>query len=301
MSKTKGGLGRGLGALIPDLNENIDKLKKGDEAAAGEAVYDLPLADILPNPWQPRREFDEEALTDLADSIRREGVLSPILVVRREGDTLLVSGERRLRAAKIAGLETIPAIVRQLDDRAMATIALVENIQRADLNALEEAQGYARLMADTGQSAAQVAEAVGKSRAHVTNMVRLLDLPEEVLALLAEGRLTAGHGRALLGIPDPADLVALALEAAQLGYSVRQVEELARSLKDGNKPDADRKKPVKAAKGQEVYQEISRQLSENLQTKVRIHKRGPVSELKIEFYGEDDLTRILELLHQQLH
>ena len=301
MSKTKGGLGRGLGALIPDLNENIDKLKKGDEAAAGEAVYDLPLADILPNPWQPRHEFDEEALTDLADSIRREGVLSPILVVRREGDTLLVSGERRLRAAKIAGLETIPAIVRQLDDRAMATIALVENIQRADLNALEEAQGYARLMADTGQSAAQVAEAVGKSRAHVANMVRLLDLPEEVLALLAEGRLTAGHGRALLGIPDPADLVALALEAAQLGYSVRQVEELARSLKDGNKPDADRKKPAKAAKGQEVYQDISRQLSENLQTKVRIHKRGPVSELKIEFYGEDDLTRILELLHQQLH
>ncbi len=301
MSKTKGGLGRGLGALIPDLNENIDKLKKGDEAAAGEAVYDLPLADILPNPWQPRHEFDEEALTDLADSIRREGVLSPILVVRREGDTLLVSGERRLRAAKIAGLETIPAIVRQLDDRAMATIALVENIQRADLNALEEAQGYARLMADTGQSAAQVAEAVGKSRAHVANMVRLLDLPEEVLALLAEGRLTAGHGRALLGIPDPADLVALALEAAQLGYSVRQVEELARSLKDGNKPDADRKKPAKATKGQEVYQEISRQLSENLQTKVRIHKRGPVSELKIEFYGEDDLTRILELLHQQLH
>ena len=301
MSKTKGGLGRGLGALIPDLNENIDKLKKGDEAAAGEAVYDLPLADILPNPWQPRHEFDEEALTDLADSIRREGVLSPILVVRREGDTLLVSGERRLRAAKIAGLETIPAIVRQLDDRAMATIALVENIQRADLNALEEAQGYARLMADTGQSAAQVAEAVGKSRAHVANMVRLLDLPKEVLALLAEGRLTAGHGRALLGIPDPADLVALALEAAQLGYSVRQVEELARSLKDGNKPDADRKKPAKAAKGQEVYQEISRQLSENLQTKVRIHKRGPVSELKIEFYSEDDLTRILELLHQQLH
>ena len=301
MSKTKGGLGRGLGALIPDLNENIDKLKKGDGGAAGEAVYDLSLADILPNPWQPRREFDEEALTDLADSIRREGVLSPILVVRREGDTLLVSGERRLRAAKIAGLETIPAIVRQLDDRAMATIALVENIQRADLNALEEAQGYARLMADTGQSAAQVAEAVGKSRAHVANMVRLLDLPEEVLALLAEGRLTAGHGRALLGIPDPADLVALALEAAQLGYSVRQVEELARSLKDGNKPDADRKKPAKAAKGQEVYQEISRQLSENLQTKVRIHKRGPVSELKIEFYGEDDLTRILELLHQQLH
>lgn len=301
MSKTKGGLGRGLGALIPDLNENIDKLKKGDEAAAGEAVYDLPLADILPNPWQPRHEFDEEALTDLADSIRREGVLSPILVVRREGDTLLVSGERRLRAAKIAGLETIPAIVRQLDDRAMATIALVENIQRADLNALEEAQGYARLMADTGQSAAQVAESVGKSRAHVANMVRLLDLPEEVLALLAEGRLTAGHGRALLGIPDPADLVALALEAAQLGYSVRQVEELARSLKDGNKPDADRKKPAKAAKGQEVYQEISRQLSENLQTKVRIHKRGPVSELKIEFYSEDDLTRILELLHQQLH
>ncbi len=301
MSKTKGGLGRGLGALIPDLNENIDKLKKGDEGAAGEAVYDLPLGDILPNPWQPRHEFDEEALTDLADSIRREGVLSPILVVRRGGDTLLVSGERRLRAAKIAGLETIPAIVRQLDDRAMATIALVENIQRADLNALEEAQGYARLMADTGQSAAQVAEAVGKSRAHVANMVRLLDLPEEVLALLAEGRLTAGHGRALLGIPDPADLVALALEAAQLGYSVRQVEELARSLKDGNKPDADRKKPAKAAKGQEVYQEISRQLSENLQTKVRIHKRGPVSELKIEFYSEDDLTRILELLHQQLH
>ena len=301
MSKTKGGLGRGMGALIPDLNENIDKLKKGDEGAAGEAVYDLPLADILPNPWQPRHEFDEEALTDLADSIRREGVLSPILVVRREGDTLLVSGERRLRAAKIAGLETIPAIVRQLDDRAMATIALVENIQRADLNALEEAQGYARLMADTGQSAAQVAEAVGKSRAHVANMVRLLDLPEDVLVLLAEGRLTAGHGRALLGIPDPADLVALALEAAQLGYSVRQVEELARSLKDGNKPDADRKKPAKAAKGQEVYQDISRQLSENLQTKVRIHKRGPVSELKIEFYSEDDLTRILELLHQQLH
>lgn len=301
MSKTKGGLGRGLGALIPDLNENIDKLKKGDEGAAGEAVYDLPLADILPNPWQPRHEFDEEALTDLADSIRREGVLSPILVVRREGDTLLVSGERRLRAAKIAGLETIPAIVRQLDDRAMATIALVENIQRADLNALEEAQGYARLMADTGQSAAQVAEAVGKSRAHVANMVRLLDLPEEVLALLAEGRLTAGHGRALLGIPDPADLVALALEAAQLGYSVRQVEELARSLKDGERPEAGRKKPAKAAKGQEVYQEISRQLSENLQTKVRIHKRGPVSELKIEFYSEDDLTRILELLHQQLH
>lgn len=299
MSKNKGGLGRGLGALIPDLNENISDLQRGKKL---ETIQQIPVEAIQANPWQPRQTFDEEALTDLADSIKQEGVLSPLLVVERNGETLLVSGERRLRAAKIAGLATVPAIVRILDDSAMATIALVENIQRADLNPLEEARAYARLMESSGQSAAQVAAAVGKSRAHVANMVRLLDLPALVLDLLAEQKISAGHARALLGIPDEGDLLALAQEAAQLGYSVRQVEDLARRLKEGPDPvPQPAPKKAKAATGKSLYPAVSRQMSDFLQTKVQIQKKGRVGELKIEFYSEEDLTRILDLLQQDIH
>ncbi|MFP5527583.1 ParB/RepB/Spo0J family partition protein [Peptococcus simiae] len=299
MSKNKGGLGRGLGALIPDLNENISDLQRGKKL---ETIQQIPVEAIRANPWQPRQTFDEEALTDLADSIKQEGVLSPLLVVEREGQTLLVSGERRLRAAKIAGLATVPAVVRSLDDNAMATIALVENIQRADLNPLEEGRAYARLMESSGQSAAQVATAVGKSRAHVANMVRLLDLPAPVLDLLAEQKISAGHARALLGIPDEGDLVALAQEAAQLGYSVRQVEDLARRLKEDSEPvPQPAPKKAKTAPGKDLYPAVSRQMSDFLQTKVQIQKKGRVGELKIEFYSEEDLTRILDLLQQDIH
>ncbi len=225
MSEEKSGtkrqhLGRGLAALLGDENEDYASL---DRVRSGRLV---PIDLLEPNPFQPRRQFDEETLDELADSVRQRGILQPIVVRRHPGQPnayQIVAGERRWRAAQRAGLHEVPVTVRELDDREVMEIALIENVQRRNLSPLEEAAGYQRLVDDFSYTQEQLAGGVGKSRAHVANTLRLLQLPDEVRTLLDDGSLTAGHGRALLGAEDP---VALAHEAVRKSLNVRQVERL---------------------------------------------------------------------------
>ena len=233
-NKRKSGLGRGLSALLDDI--------AAPPTAAAPGVVRLPVADIVPNPGQPRRQFDEAAMAELVASVKTHGVLQPILVRRFNGRHQIIAGERRWRAAQAAGLHEIPVVVRQLDDRQVSEIALIENIQRADLNAIEEARGYQKLIADFGHTQAVLADIVGKSRSHVTNLLRLLDLPASVQTLVESGALSMGHARALVGA---ADAEALAERAVKQGLSVRALEALVSGGK--TKPKAPRTTPPSAA------------------------------------------------------
>ncbi len=264
MSKKARGLGRGLEALLPKSSGSPTK---------------LPLALIHPNPQQPRRSFDEKALEELADSIRRQGLLQPLLV-RPHGDGYeLVAGERRYRAAQRAGLEEVPVVVRDLDDREALELALVENLQREDLNPIEEARGYQRLL-EMGHSQAQIAAAVGKARSTVTNALRLLQLEDEIQEALASGAISAGHARALLMLPEAERPQAL-LKIVKGNLSVRQAEKLAAK--------APRRRP------REAYRELARDISNQLGLKVRFsgEKRG---RLEIYYYSEEELQAILDRL-----
>ena len=233
-NKRKSGLGRGLSALLDDI--------AAPPTATAPGVVRLPVADIVPNPGQPRRQFDETAMAELVASVKTHGVLQPILVRRFNGRHQIIAGERRWRAAQAAGLHEIPVVVRQLDDRQVSEIALIENIQRADLNAIEEARGYQKLIADFGHTQAVLADIVGKSRSHVTNLLRLLDLPASVQTLVESGTLSMGHARALVGA---ADAEALAERAVKQGLSVRALEALVSGGK--SKPKATRTTPAAAA------------------------------------------------------
>ena len=213
--KRKSGLGRGLSALLDDI--------AAPPPITASGVMRLPVADIMPNPGQPRRQFDETAMAELAASVKAHGVLQPILVRPHGGRHQIIAGERRWRAAQTAGLHEIPVMVRTLDDGQVAEIALIENIQRADLNAIEEARGYQKLIAEFGHTQAALGDIVGKSRSHVTNLLRLLDLPGSVQALVEAGALSMGHARALVGA-DNAE--ALAQAAVKQGLSVRALESL---------------------------------------------------------------------------
>src|SRR5438093_8857061 len=215
----RGGLGRGLSSLIP--------------GAGGErGLIDVPVDAVVPNPRQPRQWFAEDALAALARSIREVGVLQPLVVRRQNGAFELVAGERRLRAARLAGLATVPAVIRQGDDTESLREALIENIHREDLAPLELAAAFQELLEELGVTQETVAERLGCSRAHVANTIRLLSLPAEVQQLLAEDRIQAGHARALLGLPDDEARSTLALRVAAEGLSVRQVEELVRRYTD---------------------------------------------------------------------
>ncbi|MCC7395258.1 MAG: ParB/RepB/Spo0J family partition protein [Sphingomonadaceae bacterium] len=226
-AKRPGGLGRGLSALLGDMEGEAPLAATISGGAPREGLTNLPIAQIHPHPDQPRRHFDEGALTELAASIRTRGLVQPILV-RPAPDGQgwqLVAGERRWRAAQRAGLHEVPALVRSLDDRETFTIALVENIQRKDLTAIEEAEAYARLRDNLGHNAEEIGQMTGKSRSHVTNILRLLDLPDGVRAMVADGSLGMGHARALIG---HADALGIARKAAKQGWSVRKVEALVR-------------------------------------------------------------------------
>lgn len=213
--KRKSGLGRGLSALLDDI--------AAPPITSAPGVVRLPVADIVPNPGQPRRQFDEIAMAELTASVKAHGVLQPILVRPLGGRHQIIAGERRWRAAQAAGLHEIPVVMRQLDDGQVAEIALIENIQRADLNAIEEARGYQRLIAEFGHTQAALADIVGKSRSHVTNLLRLLDLPAKVQTLVETGALSMGHARALVGVADAEELAG---KAVKQGLSVRALEAL---------------------------------------------------------------------------
>ncbi len=274
----RGGLGRGLSSLIPGATEE-------------RGLLDIPVSAIGRNPRQPRGGFPEETLEALARSIREVGVLQPVVVRPRDGGYELVAGERRLRAAKLAGLATIPAIVRQGDDTESLREALIENIHREDLSPLELAAAFQELLEDLGVTQEMLAERLGYSRAHVANTIRLLSLPGDVQRLLAEGRIQAGHGRALLGLPDDDARSALALRAAAEELSVRQVEDLVRRYSERPSAIVSRSRAKKAA--DPMLSEVEEILSEQLATRVQITLGKRKGKIVVDFASREDLDRIV--------
>lgn len=288
-------LGRGLEALI----NSAPTIAAPDHAAGGRGggtaspYRELPLTDIRPNRYQPRREFKAEELAELQASIKSTGLLQPITVRPAGGDRFeLIAGERRLRAASALGWTKIPAVVKDIDDRTALTLALVENLQRADLNPLEEAEGYQRLLEEFGMTQQQVADTVGKDRSTVANILRILALPASVRRMVAESQLTLGHARALLAFPDERSMTAAARDVIARALTVRDVERLAR---DGAK------KPAHAATGTDTrpaeVRRIEDQLRKHLQTDVHIALSGKQKgELRVPFYSGDDFERMVDLL-----
>lgn len=272
----RGGLGRGLSALIPGAPEEA-------------GLLEVPVEAIVPNPRQPRTEFDEEALSGLARSIREVGVLQPVVVRPRDGSYELVAGERRLRAARIAGLATIPAIIRQGNDTESLREALIENIHRQDLSPLELAAAFQELLEELDVTQETVAERLGYSRAHIANTIRLLSLPPDVQRLLAEGKIQAGHARALLGLPDDEARSALALRVAAEGLSVRQVEDLVRSYTSA--PAA--RDPGPARSHDPAVSEVEEILSEQLAARVTVTLGRRKGRIIVEFGSQEDLERIV--------
>ncbi len=289
------GLGRGLSALMAD----VSPAREGYEGApARPAERVIPIEKIMPNPDQPRRDFDQDDLRELADSIREKGIIQP-LIVREKPDKSdgyeIVAGERRWRAAQMAQLHEVPVIIRDYSDAEVLEIAIIENIQRADLNPVEEASGYRQLMEAFGHTQEKLAEALGKSRSHIANLLRLLNLPEEVLGYLREGRLTAGHARALVTAEDPA---AIAREVIRKGLSVRETERLVK------RPKGDRKKPQRETVEKDAdTRALEADLSANLGMKVAINHRpgGESGSITISYKTLeelDDLCRFLTATRQ---
>jgi ParB family transcriptional regulator, chromosome partitioning protein len=276
----RGGLGRGLSSLIPGA---------GTSSGGERGLIDVPVDAVMPNPRQPRQWFAEDALAALARSIMDVGVLQPLVVRRQNGSFELVAGERRLRAARLAGLATVPAVLRQGDDTESLREALIENIHREDLAPLELAAAFQELLEELGVTQETVAERLGCSRAHVANTIRLLSLPASVQQLLAEDRIQAGHARALLGLTDDEAKSTLAVRAAAEGLSVRAVEDLVRTYADPPRP-AVRTAPRSA--DPEVM-EVEEVLSEQLATRVRVTMGRRKGRIVVEFATREDLDRIL--------
>jgi ParB family transcriptional regulator, chromosome partitioning protein len=292
LEKTKR-LGRGLEALMSPAGES----STSTPLAADNGFREIPISQIHPNPFQPRKEFNEEELSELRESLKGQGLLQPITVRPRStaGGWELVAGERRLRAATGLGWSQIPAIVKEVDDRALLTLALVENLQRANLNPLEEAEGYQQLLEEFSLTQQQVAEAVGKNRSTVANILRLLNLPPSVRQLLREARLTLGHARALLALDDDALIGEVARRIVAKGLSVRDVERLTKTHGAGRHKNG-RKRGAANRTGE--VRLIEDRLRRYLQTDVSLVLSGAErGEIRIRFYSADDLDRILGLVN----
>ena len=284
MAAKKGGLGRGLDALFVD--NSIEEI-------ASTSAVKLKIMDIEPNRDQPRKIFDEDALAELADSIAKHGVIQPLLVrPMPDGSYQLVAGERRWRASRMAGLTEVPVVIKELSDDAAMALALIENLQREDLNAIEEAQGIKALMDTLSLTQDEAAERVGKSRPAVANALRLLKLPDSVIALVSDGKLSPGHARALLGFKDEQDIIETADLIIEKGLTVRDVEKLVK--KRNKEPKAE--KP--AARRASYYDEVELALTDFLGRKVKVGtKPGKESGvLEIDFFDKDDLTRLADAL-----
>ncbi|MBI3089610.1 MAG: ParB/RepB/Spo0J family partition protein [Candidatus Tectomicrobia bacterium] len=286
-------LGKGLAALLPEIDLG---LMPGGEAGAAVGPYrDIPLARIGGNPLQPRTQYSEEKLEELAASIRAQGIVQPVLVrpaAGREGFYELLAGERRLLAAERAGLTAVPAIVRPADDHEALELALIENLQREDLNPMDEARAYRILMEQFQLTQEEVAERLSKDRSSVTNMLRLLRLPDEVRGYVADGRLSLGHAKVLLGLEAPARQVELARRIVSGGLSVRDAERRARKLLPGREQRRERQADEMA-----VYLErLERHLQEKFGTKVRVQGSGRRGKLIFEYYSAEDLERLIGML-----
>lgn len=297
-------LGRGLEALLGPISR--------EQAQAEGALRELPVRSVRANPFQPRSRFDETALAELVGSIEASGLLQPVVVRPKDGAFELIAGERRLRAIQKLGWPTIPAVVKEVDDRTLLTLALIENLQRHDLSAIDEALGYQRLMDDFGVAQAEVARLVGKSRPAVANLLRLLKLPEQVRVMVHDGRLTEGHARALLGLSDDRAIVAMAERVVEGAWSVRDTEAAVRGDAVGTAGPGDvqggsssgsgapgptgRAAPASARAPADVRR-VEDALRRRLGTDVKIaSKRGGRGSVSISFYSNDDLARLLELI-----
>ena len=296
MAKAKGGLGRGLGALLPEYEEIIDTHSNQG------GIVELELEKIFPNPDQPRKHFDEDKLIDLAESIKEHGVLQPIIVTPRGDKYMIIAGERRFRATNRAGLKTIPALIRELDDEKIMELALIENVQRDDLNPIEEARAYELLQTRYGYTQDKLAKRMGKSRSAIANSTRLLGLPEDVQQLVQDGKLSVGHVRPMLSINIPEWQSVFAQEVYQSGLSVRDVEKMVKKAIDEGHITWETEEvlfqaPQKYKKLPSELRVLQDQLAERLSTKVNIKKnRDGSGKLVIEYYSEEDLKRLFDAL-----
>ncbi|MGB4440749.1 MAG: ParB/RepB/Spo0J family partition protein [Coriobacteriia bacterium] len=276
---SKRGLGKGLSALIPGAGQEV-----------GSEVLELDVRDITPNPLQPRTDIGDDQIGELADSIRKVGVLQPI-IVRPEGASYqIIAGERRWRAAQMAGLERVPVRVMATTETEALALALIENLQREDLNPIEEARGYRRLIAEYNMTQSELADRVSKSRSAVTNALRLLDLPDDIQELLYDGRLSAGHARAILSVNEDDRRHTLARKCVEEGLSVREAESLAKLLAAGASIHSQRPVAPKS------YKIVARKLRRLLMTSVRVRQTATKGKIEIDFHDEADLERIMRLL-----
>jgi ParB family chromosome partitioning protein len=288
------GLGKGLDSLIPNAVGEAKVKKENETTAVKENGPEtmVKITKVEPNREQPRKNFDEDALQELADSIKQFGLLQPILVQDRKDHYEIIAGERRWRAAKIAGLKEVPVIIRNYSKQEIVEISLIENIQREDLNPIEEAQAYKRLLEEFNLKQDEVAERVSKSRAAVTNSIRLLKLSDEVQQMVIDEMISTGHARALLGVDNPDEQYNLAQRIFDEKLSVRDVEKIVKNL---HKPAKTKKADDKTL--QVIYQDIEEKLKQKLSTKVAISSKGDGSgKIEIEFYSHEDLDRLLDMM-----
>ena len=277
------GLGKGLGVFFPEESST-------DE----QEVKNVSINKLVANPYQPRKVFDETALQELKDSIAEHGVLQPIIVRMKGKKYEIVAGERRFRASQLAGLTEVPAIIKQMDEQQMMELSILENLQREDLTPIEEAEAYEQLIKNLGFKQEQLAKRLGKSRPHIANHIRLLQLPEEVRTFVNEGKLSMGHGRTLLGLKNKRQIPEIARKTIAQSLNVRQLEALVQQLNDGvSRETKDIKKDV-------FVQATENQLRDYFGTAVQIKKNKGKGKIEIEFYSEEDLDRILEVLNVEL-
>lgn len=283
--KKRGGLGRGLNALVSEAEYETG----GSAASASKAASEtkLPIEDIVPNPNQPRIHFNETELRELSESIQEHGVLQPLLVRKHGNGYEIIAGERRYQASKLAGLEELPVIIKDVDDEEMLALALIENLQRSDLNPVEEAKGYRQLIDASGMTQEALSKAVSKSRSAITNSLRLLDLPEVVQQMIFEGKLTAGHARAILAVPYEDARIRLAEKVVAEGLSVRATENLAPLFSAGETPKTPRPAMPQS------FKKAARVLRRVFNTNVRVKSSRGKNKIEIEFKDEEELSRIL--------
>lgn len=294
----KKGLGKGLGNLIPESDKEAQKTKVVEKVVEKKVIVKEPAETIVkinevePNKNQPRRTFDEDALLELAESIKQHGVIQPLIVKKRDKYYEIIAGERRWRAAKMAGLKEIPIVIKDLSDQEIMEVALIENIQREDLNPIEEAQAYQRLIKEYNYKQDELAERVSKSRVAVTNSMRLLKLEERVQKMIIDDMISAGHARALLAITDSEKQYTIAMKVFDEKLSVRETEKLIKNLDKQVKP-----KVNTTPENDFIYRDIENKLKESMGTKVIIHnKDNNKGKIEIEYYSQDDFERIVDIL-----
>lgn len=294
-------LGRGLDALIPT--------EKPGAGAGDDRVLVVPIERVIPNPRQPRTVMDEENLQELSDSIRERGVIEPLIVRSLSNGTFeLVAGERRLRASARAGMSSVPVLVRDLGERASLEIALIENIQREDLNAVDEAKAYHRLVEEFGRTHAEISKAVGKNRSTVTNLLRLLNLPDQVLSEVSRGTLSAGHARALLKLESAEEQIQLAMRVVEEGWSVRDIENhLSDPIAAPTTPEESNAEPrvasapnVKKSRDPQVVR-VEEAIRQTLGTEVRLDHGANGGKLEIRYFSDEELERLLEQMGVEVH